>query len=97
MQDFWTGELFHGSEEEGRLAMSLGRVLVHLMGEEREAFLSFVRDADYLDAGQNACRKHLSAGLEDMVARFLGDGPWAPDLDHLAGYFDRESAAGDRD
>lgn len=81
IQGFWSGASF-GWVEGQRVSYSLAQVLLDIIHRELrppvESFRRFVLQSDWGDAGEAAAREHLSVGLDELVATFLGPGNWMP-------------------
>ncbi len=78
IQSFWAGTSFEENQESQELSYSFAEVLVHLLGENREAFLEFLGRAHFDDAGQTAALDCLGACLGDTAGTFFGEGNWRP-------------------
>ncbi len=78
IQQFWAGMSFQQPGEVQTLSYSLAEILVHMLAEEQEGFLGFVRHGHYDDAGQTAALDCLGVSLGDAAATFLGPGNWRP-------------------
>ena len=78
IQSFWAGTSFEENQESQELSYSLAEVLVHLPGENREAFLEFVSRAQFDDAGLTAALDCRGVCLGERAGTFLGEGNWRP-------------------
>jgi hypothetical protein len=89
---FWRGEGFTRADKAQKLSYELAEVLMRLLVEDhrprwfglakepQRRFFAFLREADEVDCGEAAARKHLGMGLGDVAAKFLGPGDWEPGL-----------------
>lgn len=77
MQKFWAGITFL-QPEGAELSYHLALLLVEWLAVDREAFLNFVREADWGDAGQDAAGRWLDRDLGHMLSGLLGNGEWRP-------------------
>ena len=48
------------------------------------AFVEFLQQADFRDAGKAAAEELLALNLGAVLREFLGDGNWEPDPDQIA-------------
>ncbi|BCX47335.1 lipoprotein [Haloferula helveola] len=83
IQQFWTGESWNLQGDSFELSYNLAQVLWRKIevdiGPPREVLLEFAAKADWEDAGEGAFRALFDLSLGELVADFLGEGPWAPD------------------
>jgi hypothetical protein len=84
IQEFWAGASFRQPGQANRLSYNLAAILIQVLSENWNGFLAFARDADYLDAGQDAALKILDRSLGDTVGDFLGPGDWRPQRKAIA-------------
>lgn len=78
IQAFWAGKSFNVPGEESELSYSLAPILVTLLSEKGGDFITFIRNADWRDAGQEAALTILDRDLGDVAGEFLGPGNWRP-------------------
>jgi len=90
IQEFWTGQSFHQLGEGCPLSYSLGRILVTLMTEKGQDFITFITKANRRDAGQSAALEILKCNLGDVAGQFLGPGDWSPKQEIIDGYFKKK-------
>jgi len=84
IQEFWAGSSFHVPGESNELSYSLAEILIRLLSESGLNLTDFITAADYRDAGQDAAVSILGLDLGELVARFLGTGPWRPQRKAIA-------------
>ena len=81
IQDFWMGKSFQTVEGQ-RVSYSLAQVLLDVINRELkpspEVFRRFVKQSDWIDAGEAAVREQLEVSLGEIVEVFLGPGDWTP-------------------
>lgn len=80
IQEFWTGMSFNRQDEGQMQSYHLAKVLTRRLTTDMARFRAFLQEADLLDAGTAALRKHFGVGLETLVSDYLGEGNWAPQL-----------------
>lgn len=82
IQEFWSGESFHRTDDGNSLSYDLARIMIEQMAKDWESFRKFVLAADRADAGAGAAREHLGVDLGEVVCALLERQPssqWAPD------------------
>lgn len=84
IQRFWAGTSIDVPGESNELTYSLAEIFVHLLANDRPAFLDFVQTADASDAGQTAALECLDTDLGDVACEFLGPGEWRPNRKAIA-------------
>jgi hypothetical protein len=82
IQEFWSGKSFLRPDDGQPLSYELARILVELLGKDYAGLVRFCQEASFEDAGEAASRLVLGAGLQELAAVVLGDGPWAPRAVH---------------
>jgi hypothetical protein len=78
IQEFWSGASFYVGDERNKLSYSLAEILTEFLSKDWSAFLEFIAEADYRDAGQDASLRILNRCLGETVGQFLGPGNWRP-------------------
>ena len=81
MQEFWTGESFHRTDDGNALSYNLARNIVGLLGREWRSFTSFATNAQRADGGA-AARSALDLDLGELAAAALNvpvQPGWSPD------------------
>lgn len=82
IQQFWSGESWQQANVGFELSYNLSQVLWRKFeGDLRpppDVLMQFVAEAHWDDAGESAMKKVFELSLGDLVADFLGEGPWAP-------------------
>jgi hypothetical protein len=78
IQEFWSGASFYVGDERNNLSYSLAEILTEFLSKDWSAFLEFIAEADYRDAGQDASLRILNRCLGETVGQFLGPGNWRP-------------------
>ncbi len=78
IQSFWAGTSFDQPGETSELSYSLAEILVNLLSEKGRDFITFITQADWRDAGQDAALSCLRLDVGDLAASFLGPGNWRP-------------------
>ncbi len=78
IQTFWSGKSYNLPGDNSDLSYSLGQILVNVLSEENPAFIDFVKNADWRDAGQDAAMRTLDRDLGEVLGGFLGPGNWRP-------------------
>lgn len=84
IQQFWSGESFHRTDDGNLLSYELARVMVEQMARDWPSFAEFVRHARRDDAGAASALQHLGVDLGAAAAALTGkldDTGWAPRLD----------------
>jgi len=87
IQRFWAGYSFGEPGDSSQLSYSLGEILVELLTGDYVAFLDFVSEADWRDAGQDAAVRILDKDLGAALEGFLGSGDWRPNRKKLSDIF----------
>ncbi|MFZ2640883.1 MAG: hypothetical protein WA117_07825 [Verrucomicrobiia bacterium] len=82
IQEFWSGQSFHRTDDGSELSYHLSQVLMHrihfAVSLTSDRFRAFVQHSDYKDAGDAAARQYLNLDLATIVEDFLGPGHWTP-------------------
>ena len=78
IQEFWSGASFYVGDERNKLSYSLAEILTEFLSSDWNAFLEFISQADYRDAGQDAALRTLHRCLGETIGQFLGPGNWRP-------------------
>jgi len=81
MQEFWSGESFHRTDDGNALSYDLAQGIVALLGREWTSFTRFVLGAKRDDAGAAAARAALNLDLGELAAatlRFPARKDWSP-------------------
>jgi tetratricopeptide (TPR) repeat protein len=98
LNPFWWGHGFSQFDESQHRCYQLAQILYLLIATDYRGRLSdFVRHASADDAGESAARKYLGIGLEDVAAKFLGQGAWEPTPADAATYCQRGALFSSRD
>jgi hypothetical protein len=84
IQEFWSGASFYVGDERNKLSYSLAEILTEFISTDWKAFLEFISQADYRDAGQDAALRVLNRCLGETVGQFLGPGNWRPQRKAIA-------------
>jgi hypothetical protein len=84
IQGFWAGKSYGVPGDASELSYSLGEILVHLLADKGPAFIQFVQNADWRDAGQDAALNFLNLDLGEVLGGFLGPGNWRPQRKAIA-------------
>lgn len=83
IHSFWSGDSFFSPDDGQELSYHLSRVLVrNLMSDHPKQVISFLKSANYADAGNTALLDSCGTSLRDQVTQFLGEGEWTPRLDY---------------
>lgn len=75
IQEFWSGQSFHRSDDGNMLSYDLARILVQQFAKDWIAFRNFVLQADWRDAGAESARNHLGVDLGELVRALLESAP----------------------
>ncbi len=81
IQDFWSGQAFHASGEENRLAYDLGQLLTAQLSQDWDAFTAFANEATMADSGHAAALAHFDLDLGEAVRLMFDARPdegWSP-------------------
>ena len=82
IQQFWTGRSWEIPGDSFELSYNLAQVLWRKIEVDLEAQRSeisqFILKAQFADGGEEAFLKVFDLSLGDLVADFLGEGPWTP-------------------
>jgi hypothetical protein len=81
IQQFWSGDSFHRSDEGNMLSYDLARIMVDQMARSWDRFEGFALNARREDAGAASARQHLDLDLGAWVCTLLEKPPspgWAP-------------------
>ena len=81
IQEFWTGESFHRTDEGNSLSYDLARAIVNLAGRDWDAFVRFATTARREDGGAAAAREALGVDLGELAVAAINakaKGPWNP-------------------
>ena len=81
MQEFWSGESFHRTDDGNSLSYDLARSIVALTGREWPTFTKFVLAAKRADAGAAAAMTALNLDLGELAAaalRLPRQADWSP-------------------
>jgi|GEM_PF-1421499 hypothetical protein len=92
IQSFWSGKSYRVPGDDSELSCRLGHILVHLLSEGNRDFISFVKNADWRDAGQDAAQSILDKDLGEVLGGFLGPGNWRPQRKAIAEQQNTKSA-----
>jgi hypothetical protein len=92
IQAFWSGKSFNVPGEENELSYSLAAILLTLLSEKGGDFITFIRNADWRDAGQEAALTILHCDLGEVAGEFLGPGNWRPQREAIAEQCKRKPA-----
>lgn len=84
IQSFWGGKSFDNPGDDSQLSYSLSQILVNLLSQKGPAFIEFVKNANWRDAGQDAAINFLNQDLGEVVGEFLGGGNWRPQRKAIA-------------
>jgi len=87
IQRFWAGFSFGEPGDSSQLSYSLGEILVELLAGNYAAFIDFVSEADWRDAGQDAAVRIVDKDLGAVMEGFLGSGDWRPNRKKLSDLF----------
>lgn len=91
IQDFWSGKGFESPiQEQQDASYRLADMLFRAASFDYPSFQLFVAEVDPADAGNASAVKHLGLSLDEMAARILGPGNWAPDPARIEAYFKGE-------
>lgn len=78
IQELWDGSGFLKDADSQMHCYHLAKVLTSRLARQRARFHAFFSEADQVDAGEAALRKHWNLSLTELVADYLGDGDWQP-------------------
>jgi len=81
VQQCWSGEAFHRTDDGNMLSYDLARIVVDQLGRSWNAFEQFVLHADRADAGALSAREHLGVDLGAYVCALFERQPatnWSP-------------------
>lgn len=81
IQQFWSGEAFHRTDDGNMLSYDLARIMVEHLAKSWEPFESFVMSARREDAGAAAAAEYLDVDLGAYVCALFDKGPtksWSP-------------------
>jgi hypothetical protein len=81
IQQFWSGESFHRTDDGNLLSYDLARIIVEQLAKDWELFKRFVSLADRADAGASAAEAVYGLDLGLFVSALLeedGSPAWAP-------------------
>ncbi len=78
IQEFWAGISFHKPGDSNQLSYSLAQIVLTLLLEKSGDWGSFLKEAQWGDAGQTAAMDCLGADLGEVMSTFLGEGDWRP-------------------
>jgi len=92
IQSFWAGESFHVPGEDHKLSYSLSEILVNLLSEKGPDFITFIKNADWRDAGLDAALNILDRDLGAVASEFLGPGNWRPQRKAISEFFKKKPA-----
>lgn len=93
IQELWDGRSFNRQDEGQLQSYHLSLVLTRKLTGNMEKFRQFACEASYEDAGDSSLRKHYGLGLGDLVADYLGEGNWEPNLPDKPPEVGRDCAA----
>lgn len=78
VQQFWSGDSYSDPRAEANtLSYDLGRILVEQLSTDWSRFASFVREANWRDAGAAAAKEHFGVSLGTLAAAVAGLEPSA--------------------
>ncbi len=93
IQDFWSGELWQVQSSGFSLGYQLARILWKKLAVDlvatKEELVHLMKTVSLDDSGELAVRTIFGCSLGELVADFLGEGLWSPDLGHLKNYSER--------
>ncbi|MEM7012794.1 MAG: hypothetical protein AAF585_15065, partial [Verrucomicrobiota bacterium] len=82
IQLFWHGSSWNLPGEFFGFSYGLSEILWRTIELDfrppTEAIVQFIKEADRMDGGEEACRAAFNLSLSDVVAHFLGNGDWTP-------------------
>jgi len=78
IQNFWSGDSFHSTDNSQRLSYHLAHIIVRNLSKGFSCFSSFVNQANFEDAGSKAAKDNFGCSLNEIVESFLGEGNWEP-------------------
>jgi len=81
IQEFWSGDSFHRTDDGNALSYDLARAMVALAGRQWDAFRRFVNAAQRSDSGAAAAHQELGLELGALAASAIGLRPredWTP-------------------
>ena len=87
-QEFWSGEIFHGTDEAVALSRDLARNIVEHLARDRASFLEFATNASREDGGAAAALGLLKQDLGDIAAAALNlerQPDWSPKMGEQSG------------
>ena len=71
-QEFWSGEIFHGTDDAIALSRDLARSMVEHLAKDRASFVEFATNASRDDGGAAAALGLLKQDLGDIATLVLG-------------------------
>lgn len=80
IQEFWTGRSFNRTDEGQLHSYHLAKVLTRKLTTDLSRFRTFLRSADFADAGAAALSSHFNTTPGELVADYLGEDAWEPRL-----------------
>lgn len=78
IQEFWSGISFHRPGDSNELSYNLAEIVLNLLLEKEGDWGTFLKEAQWGDAGQTAAMDYLGTDLGEVMATFLGEGDWRP-------------------
>jgi len=78
IQEFWSGISFQKPGDSNQLSYSLAQIVLSLLLEKPGDWGSFLKQAQWGDAGQTAAMDCLGTDLGEVMSTFLGEGDWRP-------------------
>ena len=79
LREFWWESGFQAMDEIQSYSYQLAQVLFRLLlTDHRPKIADLLRHADAADAGDAAAREVLGISVDDLAAKFLGEGDWRP-------------------
>ena len=78
IQEFWSGISFQKPGDSNELSYSLAEIILTLLLEQPGDWGTFLKQAQWGDAGQTAAIECLGTDLGVVMATILGEGDWRP-------------------
>lgn len=84
IQEFWSGDIFHRSDEGQELSYHLAQFAVQSLSQDRKTFTQFANKANYSDGGESAAIEVYEGSLGGLIAQYFGEGDWSPNPEDWA-------------
>jgi len=73
IQEFWSGESFHRTDEGQELSYHLAQFIVNSLSQDYDKFVEFANRAHFSDGGEAAANEVYEGSLSNLVTQYFGE------------------------